>query len=196
MTKTISIFFLLFVGQISLHAQDFSVNENGKYTFSEVVELPGMSSEKLFNNGMAFMKKVKVLNSKTKYLSVSNDKTSLSNKGSFYVYKAGSLKKAIAGAVEYDLILEFKEGKYRYTLTNYIFNEYKKNRFAKYEPVKGKHTPLEMEASSLNKKEWEKQRATVYDKSQELISNLYEEMIYSKKDKSKKNKKVKKEENW
>ena len=172
---------------------EFPVDEYGKYFFSEVVDLQGMDKEQLFANGEKFMKNVKVLHSKRKFLNVDKDRYQISNRGSFYVYRLGSLKKGIAGAVEYDLILEVKDDKYRYTINNFIFNEYKKNRYGKYEPVKGKYTPLEMEVSSLNKKEWDKQRIVVYDKTQELVQNLYEQMIYAE---EKKNKKSKNSQDW
>jgi len=187
--------FILSICCITATAQDrlFPINEIGKYEFSEVVELSGLDKEKLFINGQKFMKKVKVLNSKKKFYSEEKENYTLKNRGSFYVYRLGSVKKGIGGAVEYDLKLEIKDGKYRYILTNYIFNEYQKNRYGKYEPVKGKYTPLETEVSSLNRKEWDKQRQVVYDKSQELIQNLYGEMIYAEEKKSKKDKK---DVNW
>jgi hypothetical protein len=172
----------------------FPVDEYGKYTFYEVVEIPGMKQDDLFKNGESFLKKVKVLKSKKKYLNVNKEDYTITNKGSFYVYQYGSIGKAIAGAVEYDISLEVKEGKYRYTITNFIFNEFQRNRYGKYEPINGKNTPLEMEVSDMNKKGWEKHRQVVYDKSQELIQNLQSEMIYT--EESKKSKKVKKDENW
>jgi hypothetical protein len=172
----------------------FPVDEYGKYTFHEVVEIPGMSQDDLFKNGESFLKKVKVLNSKKKYLTVNQENYALSNKGSFYVYQYGSVNKAIAGAVEYDILLEVKDGRYRYTITNFIFNEFQRNRYGKYEPMNGKNTPLETEVSNLNKKGWEKHRQVVYDKTQELIQNLQSNMIYT--EESKKYKKIKKDENW
>ena len=176
----------------SVDAQDFEfpVNDNGKYEFSEVVQLGGIDKDKLFQNGQKFMKKVKVLKSKKNYYSEDMENYSITNKGSFYVYRLGSVKKGIAGATEYDLTLEIKDGKYRYSLTNFVFNEYKKNRYAKYEPINGKYIPLEAQVGSLSKKEWEYQRQVVYDKSQELIQNLYGEMIYSEKKKKKKEKQL------
>lgn len=188
---------LLFLSTVlfSATAQDipFPINDIGKYEFGDVVELHGIDKEKLFQNGQKFMKKVKVLNSKKKFYVEEKENYGISNRGSFYVYRLGSVKKGIAGAVEYDVHLEIKDGKYRYTVTNFMFNEYQKNRYGKYEPLKGKYTPLEMEVSSLNKKEWEKQRQVVYDKSQELIQNLYGDMVYAE---EKKNKKVKKDDDW
>ena len=188
---------LLYIFGITFHSFsqniEFPVDDSGKYTISEVVDLPGMNKDQLFINGEKFMKKVKVLNSRKKYLVADKENYQIANKGSFYVYRLGSIKKGIAGAVEYDLILEFKDDKYRYTISNYLFNEYQKNRYGKYEPVKGKYTPLEVEVSSLNRKEWEKQRTVVYEKSQELIMNLSEQMIYSE---EKKSKKAKKDQDW
>lgn len=172
----------------------FPVDENGKYIFQEVVELPGMKEDLLFENAEKFLKKVKVMKSRKKYLLLDKDNHSLTSKGSFYVYQRGSIKNSIAGAVEYDIKLEIKEGRYRYTITNYLFNEFKRNRYGKFEPIKGKYMPLELPVSNLNEKEWENHREVVYNKTQELIQNLYGEMIYSEDDS--KPKKIKKEDNW
>ena len=171
-------------------AQDefFPVDESGKYIFADIVALKGMTKDQLFDNGEKFMKKIKVLHSKSKFLKSDKENYQIKNRGSFYVYRLGSLKKGIAGAVEYDITLDFKDDKYRYQITNFRFNEYKKNRYGKYEPIKGKYTPLEMEASSLNMKEWNNQKEVVYQKSQELIQNLNGEMIYAEEKKDKKQK--------
>ena len=172
---------------------EFPIDEAGKYLFTDVVDLKGLTKDQLFENGLKFMKKIKVLHSKSKFLNASKENYKIFNRGSFYVYRIGSVKKAIAGAVEYDVTLEFKEDKYRYTITNFLFNEYKKNRYGKYEPITGKYKPLEMDASSINKKEWEKQKEVVYQKTEELVANLYGEMIYAE---EKKKKNAKKEDNW
>lgn len=189
------VFFILSSFCLSVNAQDvpFPLNEIGKYEFNEIVELNGIDKDKLFENGQKFMKKINVLNSKKKFYKEEKEDYVLKNRGSFYVYRLGSVKKGIGGAVEYDLKLEVKDGKYRYTITNFIFNEYQKNRYGKYEPIKGRYTPLEANVSSLNQKEWNKQREVVYDKSQELIQNLYSDMIYAE---EKLKKKGKKEDNW
>ena len=104
------------------------------------------------------------------------------------MYRFGSVKQAIDGAVEYDITLEFKDNKYRYTITNFRYNQYEKNRYGKYEPISGKYMPLETEVTSLNKKTWDKYKEVVYSKTQELIVNLSSEMYYQD---TKKNKKVK-----
>ena len=196
MTKLISIFISLFYFTSIAQEVDFPLDEHGKYAFSEVVELPGMKKESLYENGLKFSKKVKVLNSKKKFLFADKENDVITNRGSFYVYSQGSIKKAIAGAVEYNFKLEFKDGKYRYTIDNFVFNEYKRNRYGKYEPVKGKYKPLEMEVSSLNRKEWDKQRQVVYDKTQEMIGNLYGDMVHVEESKKKKKKKEKKDDDW
>jgi len=163
----------------------FPLDQHGKYTFSEVVEVPGMTRNELFTNGEEFVKKIKVLNTNKKYFSKDKENFILTNKGSFYVYRFGSLKKAIDGAVEYEIKLELKDGKYRYTITNFVFNEYRRNRYGKFEPVNGKFYPLEMEMTSLNQKEWEKHREVVFEKTWDLIHNLYGEMIFIEAKKSK-----------
>ena len=193
MYRYLLIFFLANANQGFAQAENFPVDESGKYILTDVVELKGMTKDQLFENGEKFMKKIKVLHSRSKYINSNKENYQLKNRGSFYVYRLGSLKKGIAGAVEYDITLDFKDEKYRYQITNFRFNEYKKNRYGKYEPIKGKYTPLEMEASSLNMKEWNNQKEVVYQKSQELIQNLNGEMIYAE---EKKGKNPKKKKDW
>ena len=192
MKSLIIIISLLTLNAFSSHTE-FPIDESGKYTFSEVVEVPGMPREKLLNNGTAFLNTIKILKSRKSYLNIDEDNYQLTTRGSFYVYRYGSIKKAIDGAVEYDIKIELKEGKYRYTITNFVFNEYQRNRYGKYEPIKGKYTPLEMQVSSLNRKSWENYKETVLEKTQGLINNMYGEMIFSE---TKKSKKLKREENW
>lgn len=184
----------LFLSHFSLaQSSNFPVDETGKYLISDVVELKGMSKDQLFANGLKFMKKIKVLHSKSKFLEANKSTYEIKNRGSFYVYRLGSIKKGIAGAVEYNITVEFKDDKYRYSLSNFRFNEYKKNRYGTYQPIKGKYIPLEAVAGSMNKKEWELQKITVFEKSQELIQNLNGEMIYAE---EKKTKKANKEKDW
>jgi hypothetical protein len=191
--KIFSLLISFFVLNIATGNTEFPLDESGKYTFSDVVEVPGLSRDQLMNNGRAFLKTIKVLKSRKKHLTIDKENYQLSTKGSFYVYRYGSIKKAIDGAVEYELKIELKDDKYRYTITNFRFNEYQRNRYGKYEPIKGKYEPLEMEVSSFNKKSWEYYKETVMEKTQGLIDNIYGEMIYSEAGKSKK---AKKEDNW
>jgi hypothetical protein len=50
-----------------------------------------------------------------------------------------------------------------------------------------------MDRTSLNQKEWEKHRQVVFEKTQELIHNMYGDMIFVE---STKPKKSKTEDNW
>ncbi len=159
--------------------RQFPINDIEKYTFTDVIEAYGLDKEKLLSNGEKFMHQVKVLNSKKKHYKIEKENYVIINKGSFYVYRIGSVKKGISGAVEYDIVLEIKDGKYRYTITNFKYNEYQKNRYGKYEPINKKLVPLEMEVSSINKKAWENHQQVVYDKSLKLIQNLFSAMTYS-----------------
>lgn len=193
MYKLVAIIFISLTINGFAQNVDFPRDQTGKYSFTDIVDLNGMSKDQLFENGEKFMKNIKVLHSKTKNFKADKVNYQIFDRGSFYVYRIGSVKKGIAGAVEYDITLDLKDDKYRYTITGFQFNEYQKNRYGKYEPIKGKYTPLEMEASSLNAKEWEMQKEVVFDKTQELIMNLNGEMIYAE---EKKSKKEKKEKEW
>ena len=152
-----------------------------------------MDKEHLFSKAQPFLNKIEVSNSLKNYYQQDEENLILKNKGSFFVYNLGSVKKSIAGAVEYDITLEFKDEKCRYTITNYLFNPYKRNRYGKFEPINGKYKALEKEVSKSNMKEWKMHRKEVCEKSQALIINLNNEFRYNEIDK---HKTIKKDEDW
>ena len=171
----------------------FPTDENGKYTFIEIVDLPEMKSERLFRNGQAFMDKIEFMDSKENFLAVDENNNSIQTKGRFSVHNYGSIKKHIDGIVSYSILLEIKDGKYRYTITDFVFNPYERNRYGKFVPVNGKTTPLEVAPSKLNQKNWNQYRSEVYEKTFVLIQNLNKAMSY---DETSETIKIKKETNW
>ncbi len=175
--KKIAFFSCLFlISASTIQKHELPTDESGKYVLIEVAEFPGIKKEDLFNAGKAFIQKIKIANQRKKHLVADTEKMILINKGSFFVHKPGSLQKHADGAVLYDIRLEFKDDKYRCIVTNFQFKEYRRNRYGKYEPVKGKIIPLETQPSGLNRKTWDNYKKIVLTKSTDLIENLKQEM--------------------
>jgi len=116
----------------------------------EVVDAPGYSQEQLFDNALSWSKETfkKPLSSK------GDTVCTITSRGSFTVHNVGSLKKHPDGVVEFELTIEIKEAKYRYTITNYTFIPYVRDRYAQFVPQNSKSIPLESESSILNKANW------------------------------------------
>ncbi len=153
-----------------------------------------MDSTTLFGNLAAFAKKVKVKGKRSSAYKTSPAEGNISSKGSFLVYKKASLGKHVDGAIEYSLAVDVQEGRYRYTITDFIYQEYMRNRFGKFQPVTGKYRALEQEVSSLNKGQWEAHREAVDEYMQGLIVNLKNAALGP--DEEKEQKKVKRSDNW
>ena len=169
------------------------MDENEKYNFSEVIQTPGINAIKLFENGKTFMLQIVKLNSKSDYLIQDSLNWNISNKGSFGVHNYGSLKKHIDGEVSYDILLRIKDEKYQYTITNFIYTPYERDRYGQFVPVKGKNIPFEKVPPKLNNKNWINYREEVDTKTKDLILSLNAAMLN---DNSKESEKTKKSINW
>lgn len=158
---------------IRLYAQEeiLPKDETGNYTFYEVVDAHGFSAALLLENARSFLKYY--VNKKyKKRITVSEESGEVVAQSSFLVYKRGSLGRNVDGAIAYTIRIEVKEGKYRYQVNDFVFLEYQRNRYGKFEPVVGKQRPLELPYSELNKGQWEEHKKTVNEKMAVLVGEM------------------------
>jgi len=125
-----------------------SIDENNKYIYYQVVDLPGIKADSLHNNMVLFMKE---FYPKEKTSQVTNAGASVKDK--FLTYTA--LVKHENGEMAYALNIECKEGKYRYWVTDFVFTPYERNRYGMFTPVNGVAVPLEKASDKLMKKDVE-----------------------------------------
>ena len=100
-------------------------------------------------------------------------------KHSFIVYTDKGVLAKPNGDFSYDIVLEAKEGKYRYTFSNFVYRRYKQDRqdLLKYIPVKGKK-PIEDTKAPGWKKQWIKDKMQVSSKIEAYIVSLNNAMKY------------------
>lgn len=170
-------------------------DEYGYFSYYEVVELPGYPSALLFDNAKSFLKDFSVRGSKKKYFSYDKDSLKLVNTGSYRLSDMLTLGKRVDGIVKFDMHVEIKEGRYRYIIDNFFYQEFEKNRYGKFEPVTGSDLPLETEASRLSKKQWEIHQTNTHEKIQTLITDFMVAMATVEGEKEKK-KRSKREKDW
>jgi hypothetical protein len=125
-----------------------SIDENNKYIYYQVVDMPGIKTDSLQKNMVFFMKE---FYPKEKSLQIINAGSSVKDR--FLTYTP--LVKHENGEITYALNIECKDGKYRYWVTDFVFTPYEKNRYGMFVPVSGKDVALEKASDKLAKKDLE-----------------------------------------
>lgn len=94
---------------------------------------------------------------------------------SIMVYTKGMVSKEIHGRITYEVNVEIKEHKYRYTFTNFVFEYYKQNRQYKYEPT-GRLKPLEDPKYPGRQPVWNKHKIGINNLVLQHIATLKNDM--------------------
>jgi len=142
---------LLFVSfaKIACAQQDLlSFDEHNKYIYYQVVNMPGLPADSLRERGVYFLKSAFP---KT-FVKVS-DANGVEGEGKFLTYGGISVLKHEKGEVNYQLHIEFKDQKYRFWLTGFVFTPYQRDRYGNFVPQQGINIPLENAITKLEKKD-------------------------------------------
>lgn len=141
----------MLLAKVSLAQSELlSFDEHNKYIYYQVVDMAGKPVDTLHLKGLSFLKKeYPKIKLKT---DASND---ISGEGTFLTYGGISFLKHEKGEIAYTLNVEFKDQKYRYWLTNFVFTPYQRDRYGNYVPQRGVDIPLEMVLAKLEKKDAE-----------------------------------------
>lgn len=148
--KTILLLIVSLAVSVVANAQksSLSIDENNKYIYYQVVDMPGFKADSLQKNMALFMKE---FYPKEKSLQITSSGASVNDK--FLTYTA--LVKHESGEIAYALNIECKDGKYLYWIANFVFTPYEKNRYGMFVPVNGVAIPLEKALDKLAKKDVE-----------------------------------------
>jgi hypothetical protein len=133
-------------GMASAQKSLLSMDENNKYIYYQVVDMPGFRADSLQKNMVLF---VKEFYPKEKSLKITGSEASVKDK--FLTYT--SLVKHENGEMAYSLNIECKDGKYRYWITDFVFTPYEKDRYGMFVPVSGKGITLEKASDKMSKKD-------------------------------------------
>lgn len=125
-----------------------SFDEHNKYIYYLVEDMPGLPADSLQDRGLHFLK--------TLY-----PKATLTNVNAggaegickFVTYGGVSVMKHEKGEIAYHLNVEFKDQKYRFWLTDFVFTPYQRDRYGNFVPRQGVDIPLEDAQAKLDKKE-------------------------------------------
>jgi len=149
MKRIIIAAFLILLAKVSPAQQDLlSFDEHNKYIYYQVVDIPGITADSLHGRGWYFLK-----TTYPKYKLKNPNAGSITGEGRFMIYNGLSILKHEGGEISYQLNIEFKDQKYRYWLTSFIFTPYERDRYGNFVPKLGIEIPLETAQSKLDKKE-------------------------------------------
>ena len=162
-----------------------SMDENNKYIYYQVVDMPGIKADSLDKNMALFMNE---FYPKEKSLKITSSGASVKDK--FLTYT--SLVKHENGEMAYAFNIECKDGKYRYWVTNFVFTPYEKDRYGMFVPVNGKDIVIEKASDKLPKKDVEGYFEQTGAFCKQLGDKLKKYMTEGKPQQPKENKPVKK----
>jgi len=140
---------LLFAKVASAQKDSLSFDEHNKYIYYKVVEQPGLTADTFQNRALYFLK-VNYPKNKTDQ---SGAPTTITGTGKFLVLTGLSVAKHVAGEISYTFTIGYKEQKYRYWLTDFVYTPYKTDRYGNSVPEQGVEIPLESGLSKLEKAE-------------------------------------------
>jgi hypothetical protein len=156
------------------------LDENGKVTFTDVVKVDStFGPTLLFNNSLRWVSLLRNDNKKPMVIKEYPEKTTVEGSNLFFVYqetfKVGVLKK-IYGHVSYDFKIESRQGRYKYTFTNFVFYFYDRMRINSYEYLEpkpnGRSKKLEDPKASGWISTWRGIKVQVNDRMVEYITKM------------------------
>jgi len=133
----------------SAQQKQFSVDENGRYIYYEVVDSIVTSKDSLMRRARFVAAKQKINFSKTTY----TDSSMLAS-GKLILDKTMLVLGHPSGEVTYNFVSEFKNGKYRFWLTNLKYIPYQRDRYGNYVASTKIGTPLENSPDRLTAGSW------------------------------------------
>jgi hypothetical protein len=153
MKKLIAVLaFVLFTGTVFAQKDSLAFDENNKYIYYQVVSKPDLPADTLFNRALYFFKTA-YPQSALKLAVADKEKGTFSGSGNFLVSKKTLLTSHEDGSVTYSIRVDVKDGKYRYWLSDFVFNPYQRNRYNSFESVPGIYIPLEKPDGKIEKKD-------------------------------------------
>jgi hypothetical protein len=176
-TKLLSL--IAIIVSLPLHsgnAQFLPVNGMNKCEATEVVLAEGFTGPALYANELRWLKGLTRVDGKLSSVIKDSIGGTVSGNFEFLVYAQSGILRKVAGAISYHFSVETKEGKYRYSFTDFVYHYYAQDR--NYRVVKtGKTKPLEEVEAPGWQKLWTDHRKTVSARVHNQIDELKQKIL-------------------
>ena len=158
---------LLFTFTQASGSLEYSFDESGKIVFMEVVNTK-LGYDTLFQN----------LDNLGFDMDRNDDKgivvKTFKKAASFMLYNK-RISKVPHGRLSYTLLIEVKDNRYRYLITDFVFHEYERNRYGRFEEKRNSEKAIEPLLKNPDKK-WENHSQTILEKMESEITKLKEDL--------------------
>jgi hypothetical protein len=138
---------LLFAKAASAQKDSLSFDEHNKYIYYKVVEQPGLTIDTFQNRALYFLK----INYPKNKIDKATEPDTITGTGKFLVLTGLSVAKHVEGEISYTFTIGYKDQKYRYWLTDFVYTPYKTDRYGNSVPEQGTEIPLESGLSKMEK---------------------------------------------
>jgi hypothetical protein len=149
--KKLILFFavITFCKQAFAQKELVTLDEHNKYIFYQLVDMPGITADTLYSRTLIGVKTNKLYKS-SNVINVAN--TSITLKSKTMLYTSMAVAKHESGELNYTLVMEFKDNKYRYWLTDFVFMPYERTRYGVYAKIPGVSYTLEEAKTKVDTK--------------------------------------------
>lgn len=151
MKKIIFSLSLLFLVKVAVAQKDsLSFDERNKYIYYHIVKQPGLTVDSFQNRVQYFLKTVYPQNK----LNIPVTPGNFTGTGMFLISTGITAAKHIDGEIAYSFHIEYKDQKYRYWLTDFVYTPYKVDRYGNSVPEQGIDIPLEQGGAKLTRSQF------------------------------------------
>ena len=153
------------------------VNDQGMVEYTSSVDTDSITYLTLWDNAIKYLSTLSVPDQLTKDVQVNENLTAMSHQFGFYLIVKPALTKQVDGVVIADIKISVKDSKYEYTINNFKFIKYARNRFGVFVPKSSKKYPLEKYYPDNKKKTWIAHFEAINSKMEKLTTELGVKMI-------------------
>lgn len=166
--------FIITISSVPVFGQTVSlpVNNEGKVEYRKSMDTDSLTYLTLWDNAMIYLNTMSVPDQLTKDVQVNEDLTELSHQFGFYLIVKPALTKQVDGVMMADILISVKDSKYEYTINNFRFIKYARDRYGMFVPKSSKKYPLEKYYPENQKKVWTAHFETINSKIEKITTDL------------------------
>jgi hypothetical protein len=174
--------FLIFLAMIFSHyvaSQTVSLplNNEGMVEYAKSVDSDSLTYLTLWDNAMNYLSALTVPDQLTKDIQVNQNLTEMSHQFGFYLIVKPALTKQVDGVMMADIKISVNDSKYEYTINNFRFIKYARDRYGVFVPKSSKKYPLEKYYPDNKKKTWQAHFEAIDSKIEKMTTDLEEKII-------------------
>lgn len=155
----------------SAQSDSLTMDENNKYIFYQIVTQADSPADSLYKRALTSVKK-KSPSDKLKFKDQDKEKATVYATGNVLVAKKSVIAMHPDAGIDFTMVIEVKDNRYRYWFTDFYVVPQQRDRFANFVPVPGKKEPLETALTKLSKKDADGYTSTLLANLKSIGNNL------------------------